>query len=636
MAALALVAAMLSGGVQAQLTPYSQDFEGLDANASSALADDGWLVFGNVFDAEGNFLYNYGPSPFPAPNGGPAFSAIASGDGGPTQGAQYLNVYSDYSNPDHGNNRYIEALVFQEQTIGEADAGKTVSLTFDYRENPSNINDGDSTTFAFIKVIRQSDLSFSELAVVEFDTTVAADWGTQNIELELDPSWGNELLQFGFRSVATNSNDTGRFYDNLQFAEGSPASITVTVDPSETWLGFMNVFNIVRSSNPPTPGAFVFGSPWGFNDLTASFDGSGTLTLGVNTIGDPNEFWYQNTSGTATPPNVGGPGQLGNKWMDANGYVQRTDDPNFSGVNLTFTGTVIENSFTANHSARAFIRDFAPDFSSFQEASVDLTSGEFSVSLLTQAGPGRHVQYGFNVAGENVWISDAAAFGTILVGNPSAPEPTLVNSGIYHNGFGGAGSPPWNAVDTAKTLAARGGSPVPMTFQNLINASNGITGIILDFENLSQLEELEFQFKWSDPFLGAIAEVDSWSQAPEPSSATLHLNEGEGGSNRVLILWPENTIANRYLSIQVSVGGVSQAELFVGHLLGETTGPTDGLYTVAFADIGPIRSSAGQTVDAGSSEDVDKSGTVSFADISAMRGNIGAQLPNITLPSSGL
>lgn len=191
------------------------------------------------------------------------------------------------------------------------------------------------------------------------------------------------------------------------------ADITVTVDPNDAWQGFMNVSEIDRSGPVPVPGAFVFGSPWGFEDLTASFGAGGTLTLGVNTIGDPDPFWYVGG---------GGPGALGNKWMDANGFVQVTNDPSFSGVNVTFTGIVQSNTFTENHTASAFIRDFAPDFSSFQEASMALTPGVFSVTLPTLADPGRHIQFGFNVAGENVWITDAASFGTAQI--TAIPEPS--------------------------------------------------------------------------------------------------------------------------------------------------------------------------------------------------------------------
>jgi len=78
--------------------------------------------------------------------------------------------------------------------------------------------------------------------------------------------------------------------------------------------------------------------------------------------------------------------------------------------------------------------------------------------------------------------------------------------------------------------------------------------------------------------------------------------------------------------------GLPEAKTYyLGHLLGETTGPDGGTFTVSFADITPIRSAVGQAVDAGNHTDIDKSGTVSFADISSMRPNVGGQLRQIII-----
>lgn len=216
-----------------------------------------------------------------------------------------------------------------------------------------------------------------------------------------------------FRSQLRMRLVGGAFALLVAFSSQSKANVVVSLDPGAAWLGYMNVFELDRTGPLPARGNFVYGEGWGFGDLTAQFDPQGTLTLGVNTIGDPNPFWYIGG---------GGPGALGNKWMDANAFVQNSDNPSFSGVNVTFTGIVLENSFLANHTARAFIRDFAPDFSSFNEASVILTPGVFSFSLATLAGSGRHVQYGFNVAGENVWVTDAPGFGVARVS--AIPEPS--------------------------------------------------------------------------------------------------------------------------------------------------------------------------------------------------------------------
>jgi hypothetical protein len=186
------------------------------------------------------------------------------------------------------------------------------------------------------------------------------------------------------------------------------AQVNVTVDETVLNLGFMNVFNL-----PADGGAFQFGQPWGFADLTAVYSGF-DLTLGPNTIGDPNEYWYQ-CVGSAVPPDCGGPGAPGNKIMEANAYAQVTGG--YAGQTVTFSGEVIAYSMTGAHTVIAFIKDFAPDFSSFVDETVVLdTVGPFSISLDTINDAGRHVQWGFQVIGVNVWVTDVAQFGSITIG----------------------------------------------------------------------------------------------------------------------------------------------------------------------------------------------------------------------------
>ena len=183
-------------------------------------------------------------------------------------------------------------------------------------------------------------------------------------------------------------------------------TVDVAIDDSSApWLAYMNVFELDGST-------FVFGSPWGIPDLTAEFDdGAGTLTMGPNTIGDPDPFWYIGG---------GGPGAMGNKIMEANLYQQ--SDGGLAGTTVTFSGTVLSTSLTDAHDARVFIRDFAADFSSSVDMFADVdAAGNFSISLDTIDDAARHVQWGIQVRGENVWITDVAPFGNIVFGTVPTP-----------------------------------------------------------------------------------------------------------------------------------------------------------------------------------------------------------------------
>jgi hypothetical protein len=187
----------------------------------------------------------------------------------------------------------------------------------------------------------------------------------------------------------------------------SAQAIVVDVGNSTApWNAFINV-----SELPENGGAYVFGSPWGVPDLRAIFDDSNSnVTLYVNSIDDPNPFWY-------LPE--GGPGSTGNKNMDCVLYRQ-VDDGSMTGVPVTFEGTVLSNTFLPSHVAKIFVRDFAPDYSSFNEQAIDLVPGPFSVTLETEPGEGRHVQWGFNVVGPCVWITDAAAYGSAVIATAGA------------------------------------------------------------------------------------------------------------------------------------------------------------------------------------------------------------------------
>ncbi|MEZ6015781.1 MAG: hypothetical protein R3F49_11745 [Planctomycetota bacterium] len=264
------------------LTPYSQDFEALNLASPDALWQDGYRIFANVRDPLGNLLYNYGV--FNAPNGGAGFSAIGTGDGGPFQGAQYLNVYSDYNNGDHGNGNYIEALVFREQPVGVGAVGQTWRLSFDVRRNPLVTNgQGDSTMFAFIKVLQSSNGTYADLAVVEREVTGAteAEWASFALDLLVDPTYAGELLQFGFRSVATNYFDTGRYYDNISFAEVTSPGLGQVIclgNPMSTGSGALLTLT----------GSDVAAD----NNLTLSVSGLPTNSLGYFLTSDASSIIY--------------------------------------------------------------------------------------------------------------------------------------------------------------------------------------------------------------------------------------------------------------------------------------------------------------------------------------------------------
>ncbi len=225
-------------------------------------------------------------------------------------------------------------------------------------------------------------------------------------------------------------------------ASTATAQVDLVVDNSPGsmdsmgWQGYANFFEI-----PIALDIFVFGSAWGLDRLTATFDdNTNTVTFGPLGIDDPNEFWFQDTIGGAPDPmNPGGPGQDGNKDCEVSFYQEVTDT--YAGQTVTFTGEITADTLDAGWEVVAFVRDFAPDYSAFNDVEVSASVGPFSVQLVADPGAGRHVQYGFRMVGPNVWPSDVPSKGAITITTVGDPvvEPCLGDIADDFGNIGGDG-----------------------------------------------------------------------------------------------------------------------------------------------------------------------------------------------------
>jgi beta-glucanase (GH16 family) len=216
---------------------YSQDFEALLSADDDILGfelgivgGEQFRVFAAVFDnADDSFDYQYGA--FTAPNGGPGFSAIAAnGEGGVDQGDQYINIYSDYNNADHGNDRTLVTSVFKEDILA-AESSNTVIYNFSFDAKAPLVDDGiadatlGATAQAYIKTIDPNN-GFATTNVITVDMTGIdnTDWAHFSISIELDSAaLAGQTLQFGWDTTATGFDPSGVYYDNLKFIVLEPA-----------------------------------------------------------------------------------------------------------------------------------------------------------------------------------------------------------------------------------------------------------------------------------------------------------------------------------------------------------------------------------------------------------------------------
>ena len=240
----ALLICLVPVAAQAQLTEYTQSFEDLIQSDIFALGDDGWLVYGNVFDTDGeSYLYGYGP--FAAPNDGAAFCQVDFNQGGIEQGFQQLVAFSDYNNADHALGYVIESNTFREQVIGADDVGNR--WTFGFEAKLGNIELA-STAAAFIKTL-DPGAGYALTNFTSLDmTTTPETWMGYTISIDITPDLEGQILQFGFLNRATNYEGAGIFYDNVTFFYDG----TATSAPPARGRGMTLAQNSPNPFNPNT------------------------------------------------------------------------------------------------------------------------------------------------------------------------------------------------------------------------------------------------------------------------------------------------------------------------------------------------------------------------------------------------
>jgi len=387
-----------------------------------------WVGYMNVYETPQNF----GGFAFGSPWGTADLQAKFSGAGPASiltltpapinDAASYWYDYTDASYPVATNgavgfksmeaNMYVEIPGVNGNRVTFTGTVATNTLV---SPSSTNLIGNGWTCVAFVKDLAPDYSSFTQ-------TNIALTNGmTFSLSL-LTQADSSRHIQYGFQTVGPNvwpTDVTNYGKVTIQSLDASPTN--VFVNSSASWVGYMNVFNTPQDANP---NAYQFGSGWGTADLKAVFDGFG-LTLSPNNIGDPATYWYIGG---------GGPGAVGNKIMDASMYVEIGSLP---GRSLIFSGTVLSNTLVSASNTNAagngwtsvaFIKDFAPDYSSFNVATVPLTPGGFSVSLSTVNDPARHVQYGFETVGPDVWFTDSAAYGKVLIGNVGIYPTTITAS----------------------------------------------------------------------------------------------------------------------------------------------------------------------------------------------------------------
>jgi hypothetical protein len=290
------------------------------------------------------------------------------------------------------------------------------------------------------------------------------------------------------------------------------------------------------------------------------------------------------------------------------------------------------------------------DFTGITEQSVTFTAGTttskvISVTVLDDLWVETDETVNAQLSGlaafdRNVQLGIDTAAGTIL--NDDIVK--VVHRAVYYRGssFAVAGGVE-AAIDTSKTLARAGVLGQVLSYENLINTSRGINGLVFDVAGLeaTSLTASDFVFRMSPTgaFANSTTPPSSWENAPAPLAIVVTPGTANTPS-RVRIDWTDNLIANRWLQVKIlanaNTGLINPDVYYLGHLLGETNGAIEsGSFTVRTQDVGLLVAEIGKAAPVTSRFDINKDGLIRTLDAGLSAGQIGRRLTQITIPPAG-
>ena len=233
------------------------------------------------------------------------------------------------------------------------------------------------------------------------DVAVTSTDGTVNVYLASDSSVTSGPVTFTV---------------TCQTPAGDPN--TILADPTNTWNGYMNVFDLTGGAQ----GGYQFGQGWGVADLATTLNADAdymTITLepNYNAYNADDAYWSDGSGG-------------GNKWMEANTYVESSTE--WNNADLTFTGYVYQHTLAADWTASFFVKALDPN-NGYADAlggaylTALPTDGQFTVTVPSnELSAGLIVQAGFTVAGPNANPENQTANGRVIVGG-DADAPMSIN-----------------------------------------------------------------------------------------------------------------------------------------------------------------------------------------------------------------
>lgn len=172
----------------------------------------------------------------------------------------------------------------------------------------------------------------------------------------------------------------------------------------------------------------------------------------------------------------------------------------------------------------------------------------------------------------------ARAVSSLRAATLEPPAATVVARKLFYNNSNFDGDAAASAADDL-AVATDKSALLPGNSANLSHYGSyarGINGIMIDVANLpatATLDAADFQFR-----AGNNNSPSAWSAAPAPSEISVRRGAGQGGSDRVTLVWPDGAIKKTWLQVSLlptDDTGLEAADVFYfGNAIGETGNST--------------------------------------------------------------
>jgi uncharacterized delta-60 repeat protein len=190
-----------------------------------------------------------------------------------------------------------------------------------------------------------------------------------------------------------------------------------------------------------------------------------------------------------------------------------------------------------------------------------------------------------------------------------------------------------DAVATDKRPLLPGGAA---GFANVSGYSRGINGVMIDVAGGMPLTALVGVAMNVGLKMGTGGDPAAWPDAPRPTLISVFPGDGAGGSDRIVLTWPDGAIRNTWLRVTVrdvdfnGGFGLPDDTFVFGNLIGDAADA--GALKVDAADVAATRAAGGRRVTITTAADHNRDGRVNALDQAIVRAAQGHKLSPVSIP----